>query len=310
MGEYIMIFNMVGGGGGSSDLSSIIAEVESGSVVTCTKGPIILTGTSNGTVRFDELENGTWNLKATKNGLSADTTVNITKFQIYYVTMSYFTATIKVTFPTDATSVICVNGSTTLSVPSESLASGEYTFTVHDKGTWTLTAKNASNTDTTTVNVQAEQQYTAALAFALYLIKDGRVVSGVNFTEKYGVQFVAQSNDGLYMEYNDPGGVYAAIITQKYDLSKYKTVNIDCRSLSNNAIGYIGIIDENTSLSAAEWMATAIAKTTSSGIPSTWGTKRTLDISSVTGSHSVGIWSDCAKPNMVDLLIRNFWLST
>ena len=53
--------------------------------------------------------------------------------------MSYFTFSLKVTFPKTCTSVSVSDGSHTYSVPSGSLASGQYTFTLRTPGTWSAT---------------------------------------------------------------------------------------------------------------------------------------------------------------------------
>lgn len=128
-----MIFNMNSGGG--INKSQIIATIDSGSTVTCSNGTVTKTAIEkDGTWTFKNLDIGTWTLTAEKDGLTTTETVNIDIFQIYYVTMGYFTATIDVTYPEGSTCT-CANGETVYTAPD---TSGSHTFTVHKTGNWTV----------------------------------------------------------------------------------------------------------------------------------------------------------------------------
>lgn len=245
-----MIFNMVGAGG-ASDLSSIIATVESGSIVTCIKGATTLTGTSDGTVRFDDLENGTWTLKATKNGMSTMTTVNITKFQIYYITMSYFTATIAVTYPAGSTCT-CTKGNTVLTAPD---TSGSHTFVVPEAGEWTVTAVRDGKSKSETVTISEAAAYSITITYELVLFDNG-----VDNTEVTGGWI--KTGDGGSVDFGETSmTVYANTYQRhtnvrpqnKISLRGIKTVIFDVDSDTTWATGYPRVgISEKEDLSSVD----------------------------------------------------------
>lgn len=134
----------------------IVVNVDSGSTVTATLGSCVLTGTaSNGQVMFRVPRVGNWAIKGTLNGNSATATVSITeRRQKKSVTLSYFTATIAVTWPAGSTCTAKC-GSTTLTAPN---TSGSYTFTVHAAGSWVISCSGGGNSASATVSITATGQ--------------------------------------------------------------------------------------------------------------------------------------------------------
>lgn len=170
-------------GGGSSDASRLVVAVDAGSSVECVCtaigfSEVVVATDGNAIFDLDIEDYGTGvmvNVKATKNGVESTETATFTRQEVKYITMTYFTAKIKAIFPDNVEIVICTNGVTTLTVPYSSLAMGQYVFTVHDKGRWTVTAQgyNDDETDEKTVDVQEAQQYTVELSFLLLLYQKG-----------------------------------------------------------------------------------------------------------------------------------------
>ena len=75
---------------GSSDKSTIIVTVSSGSTVVCSNGSVVKTSVEkNGQWRFNNIENGTWTITATKGLNTAEQTLIVNKFDVYYVELSY-----------------------------------------------------------------------------------------------------------------------------------------------------------------------------------------------------------------------------
>lgn len=148
-----MIFNLLDA---DRFASWIVVNVDSGSTVTATLGSCVLTGTaSNGQVMFRVPRAGSWAIKGTLNGNSATATVSITeRRQKKSVTLSYFTATIAVTWPSGSTCTAKC-GSTTLTAPN---TSGSYTFTVHAAGNWVISCSGGGNSATATVSITATGQ--------------------------------------------------------------------------------------------------------------------------------------------------------
>lgn len=129
----------------------IIATIPSGSSVTCKCGSKTLTATSTGTVTFNLTEYGTWVVTATKDGQTANESVVVDDVKQYKISLSYFSATLKVTSDSGAV-VTATNGTKTFSgtVPSSSVLS----MTITASGTYTVTAtKSGETTDPVSVAI-------------------------------------------------------------------------------------------------------------------------------------------------------------
>ena len=121
----------------------IIATIPSGSSVTCKCGSKTLTATSTGTVTFNLTEYGTWVVTATKDGQTATESVIVDDVKQYKISLSYFSATLKVTSDSGAV-VTATNGTKTFSgtVPSN----GVLSLTITASGTYTVTATKSGET--------------------------------------------------------------------------------------------------------------------------------------------------------------------
>ncbi len=134
----------------------IVVNVDTGSTVTATLGSCVLTATaSNGQVMFRVPRAGNWNITGTLGGNSDTATVSITeRRQKRNVTLSYFTATIAVTWPSGSTCTAKCGG-TTLTAPN---TSGSYTFTVHTAGSWVVSCSGGGNSASATVSITESGQ--------------------------------------------------------------------------------------------------------------------------------------------------------
>ena len=95
--------------------AQIVVTAPTGSTVTATLGTKVYTATeSGGKWTFDVEDYGTYTIKATKNGQTATDTVTVSVVQQYTATLSYFTATIRVSIDSGST-VTCTKGSKTQS---------------------------------------------------------------------------------------------------------------------------------------------------------------------------------------------------
>lgn len=148
-----MIFNLLDA---DRFAAGIVVNVDSGSTVTATLGSCVLTATaSNGKAMFRVPRAGSWAISATLGGNSATATVRITeRRQQKSVTLSYFTATIAVTWPSGSTCTATC-GSTTLTAPN---TNGSYTFTVHAAGSWVVSCSGGGNSASATVSITASGQ--------------------------------------------------------------------------------------------------------------------------------------------------------
>lgn len=133
----------------------IIVISETGSTVTLTKGTKVIyaSETSTGHFEADVTEFGTWVIDSVLSGDDAQKSLVVDAVKVYTVDDSHFHADITVTYPTDGTCTCSKSGTTTL------YATGSpYTFTVHESGTYTITATANGETYTDTVEVTTSGQ--------------------------------------------------------------------------------------------------------------------------------------------------------
>ena len=136
--------------------AQIVVTAPTGSTVTATLGTKVYTATENGGKwTFDVEDYGTYTIKATKNGQTATDTVTVSVVQQYTATLSYFTATIRVSIDSGST-VTCTKGSKTQSKTAS--ATGTVDFTVTESGTYTITATKSGETAEDTATITADGQ--------------------------------------------------------------------------------------------------------------------------------------------------------
>lgn len=136
--------------------AQIVVTAPTGSTVTATLGTKVYTATeSGGKWTFDVEDYGTYTIKATKNGQTATDTVTVSVVQQYTATLSYFTATIRVSIDSGST-VTCTKGSKTQSKTAS--ATGTVDFTVTESGTYNITATKNGETAEDTATITADGQ--------------------------------------------------------------------------------------------------------------------------------------------------------
>lgn len=135
-----------------------------GATLTCScDGETLTAPTATGSYTFEVHKAGTWLVKAVDGSLTTQTNVSITASgERKSVTISFFTATINVTYPQGST-LTCTKGSTVLTASTDT---GSYTFTVHETGVWTVKIVKNGETAETTVNITTDGQVeNVSLAF-------------------------------------------------------------------------------------------------------------------------------------------------
>ena len=144
---------------------SLVVTVETGSLVTATKGSRSVSGTAvNGSCVLTLPEAGTWTVTATRSGQTSDTkTVSVV--DSYAVTLTFFSATITVTAPSGAVVTLKKGGSTVDSKTS----TGTAVFTVYETGEYTVEATQGGQSTSGTVNVVSS---TTSYAITLSFVSD------------------------------------------------------------------------------------------------------------------------------------------
>ena len=155
-----MIFNMVGGGGGSG--ATLVVSSPANVSVTVSKGDKSYTKNSGslGSSTFKGLATGTWTVTISGNGQTATKTIVITAD--YAITIAFFSATINITYPANSNCVVTnAGGQTVASDTNTGTSAKTWTATANATGTYTVTATatdGSGKTKSTTVSITTDGQ--------------------------------------------------------------------------------------------------------------------------------------------------------
>lgn len=272
-----------------------------GSSITVTDGTTTLTGTG-GTVTFSLPNYGTWNITATLSGQSASGSVSVDAVKQYSVSLSYFSATINVTFPSGSTCT-CKNGSTTLTATGT-----PYAFPVPNAGTWEVKSTNGSETATQNVSISTSGQ-TVNVTLSYKPTASTSPKSGVSYgTDLSGITAAkmklygeAISNNSAITNttsdvYIDDGATHI-----KMSVGASKNMTIDGGSYEFIIIGF-----NHDTLTTPTYYGAATA-TGKAGI--TWQTRHCLNTKRQMNSSNtnVGGWTSCAmRTSTMNTLYNGF----
>lgn len=294
------------GGGGSGGTLTVTGIA--GHTVTATKGGKTYTRTFNsgGVAVFKGLSTGTWTVKMSGNGQTATRTVTITAD--YSLTIAYFSATIKVTYPAKSKCIIKNSSGTQVASDTNTGTSAKtWTATVGATGTYTITATatdGSGKTKSTTVSITADGQVkTVTLMYELILFDGGdntSVTGGWTYTitdQGYGTPDVRPDNLTVGTTlYWLPGRSWNAGGTDqksrsgyahtknKIDVTNYNTIT----AVSNHASGHLTVGNASVALKV--------------------GTV-TLDISALTGSYEVRLGDTVSGDRCSEVEISKLYLS-
>lgn len=260
-----------GASGGSPNKSTIIVTAPTGSTVTCKMGSIAKTATEkNGVWTFSGLGLGTWTITSTKGSDTATRKVTLTRITIEYVTITYFSATISITYPTGSTCT-CTNGSINLIAPD---TTGSWVCIVPSAGNWTVTSTNGDKSKSADVLITTDgQTESVTLQYITYLFKDGETYDSLTGGWQ-GVVDAGKKAIRIDAPAEKTGFAYPK---SKIDLTNYNTIS--------------AVVTENVSASSAFSLYiteaighSAVASVILGAAPAT---RVDLDVSSVTGSYYV-----------------------
>ena len=228
-----MIFNMVGGGGGSG--ATLVVSSPANVSVTVSKDDKSYTKNSGslGSATFKGLATGTWTVTISGNGQTATKTIVITAD--YAITIAFFSASINITYPATSTCVVTNSGGQTVASDTNTGSSTKtWTATVNATGTYTVTATatdGSGKSKSTTVSITADgQSSSVTLSYELVLFdKD----SGIDRTDITGGW--SKYKDGYigYYDNNDSSGGRGCMCKTAIDMTPYtklviKTGGIIC----------------------------------------------------------------------------------
>ena len=257
--QYELLNPVAQGGGGF--YPSIVVTAPTGSTVTATDGNTSLVGTEvSGKWTFQIPAYGVWSITATLNGQTASTSVSVTEVKQYTVTLTYFSATISVTYPAGSTCT-CSNGADTLTAPN---TTGSYTFTVPSAGTWTVKSTNGTDTAQQAVSITTNGQ-SASVTLSYKPTASTSAKSGVNYTT--GISSLTAEKMSLYAEAisrnsaitNTTSTVYIDDGASHYKISVGDSINIAINGTSY-AFKIMGFNHDTLTTSTAYGSATATGK--------------------------------------------------
>lgn len=290
---------------------AIVVTAPAGSTVTATDGETSLVGTEvSGKWTFQIPSYGVWNITATLNGQTATTSVSVTEVKQYTVTLTYFAATIAVTYPSGSTCT-CSNGTTTLTAPN---TTGSYTFTVPSAGTWTVKSTNGTDTAQQAVSITTSGQ-SASVTLSYKPTASTSAKSGVNYTT--GISSLTAEKMSLYAEAisrnsaitNTTSTVYIDDGASHYKISVGDSINIAINGTSY-AFKIMGFNHDTLTTSTAYGSATATGK---AGMTLQMVDCLTAKASMNSSDSNSGGWENCAmrKTNMATYLsqLTSAWQS-
>ena len=298
-----MIFNMVGGGGGSGATLVVSSPVNVSVTVSKDDKSYTKNSGSLGSTTFKGLATGTWTVTISGNGQTATRTIEITAD--YAITIAFFSATINITYPATSTCVVADSGGQTVASDTNTTSSTKtWTATVNATGTYTVTATatdGSGKSKSQSVKITAEgQSESVTLNYAVFVFDNGAVVpfskeSQSEATVSIGntISFGSGSGSGIY----ERGAV--AYTTSKIDLTEYTSVVFEGSFTkvvnSNTARSIAGVITQTPSANQIQDSLFA-AKAYLDVTNSSW----TVDISSLSGEYYVCV---SAGNGMADNLI-------
>ena len=244
-----MIFNMVGGGGGSG--ATLVVSSPANVSVTVSKDDKSYTKNSGslGSTTFKGLATGTWTVTISGNGQTATKTIRITAD--YAITIAFFSASINITYPAKSTCVVKNSSGTTVASNTNTGSSTKtWTATVGATGTYTVTATatdGSGKTRSTAVRITADgQSRSVTLKYSFDIIVNGKfnydaIGRWVAGSDSSGAGSLTEQ-DGYVQIYGPTPALFAGSYTawtstKALPTSEYKTLYVDYESTFNGFSG-------------------------------------------------------------------------
>ena len=296
-----MIYVLSGGGSGAT----LVVTGVAGDTCTITKGTKTHTKTfgTDKKATFNGLATGTWTVKMTNGSKTSTRTITITAD--YELTIAYFSATIKVTYPAKSKCIIKNSSGTQVASNTNTGTSAKtWTATVNAKGTYTITATatdGSGKTKSTTVSITADGQVkTITLTYQMYIFK-----SGSGLTAGYSVEGTGNvSNANISWSGNSDSGGISMYIKPAVSLNNYTKLCVDFECSYNYGGNYgmgFGVGKDAAVSNTIDWTQWT-AKVTNGANPISRNTAQ-CDISKLTDSEYIKVVGSYSAGK-----IYNIWL--
>ena len=304
-----MIYVLSGGGSGAT----LVVTGVAGDTCTITNGTKTHTKTfgTDKKATFKGLATGTWTVKMTNGSKTSTRTIVITAD--YALTIAYFSATIKVTYPAKSKCVIKNSSGTQVASDTNTGTTAKtWNATVGATGTYTITTTatdGSGKTKSTTVSITADGQVkTVTLVYELLLFNNG-LVDGIAWDNVYNQDNQASSTISNVIKmyswsWDDNISLQRPVaergISSAIDLSKYSMLKIQtkaCTRSEGDAKLHIG-----SSLGGYDLGNASITKKA--------GQTTSIDVSAIAKSSFITIWVQPGNEygNIIDISFDKVWL--
>ena len=216
-----MIFNMVGGGGGSGATLVVLSPANVSVTVSKDDKSYTKNSGSLGSTTFKGLATGTWTVTISGNGQTATKTIEITAD--YAITIAFFSASINITYPATSTCVVTnSSGQTVASDTNTGSSTKTWTATVNATGTYTVTATatdGSGKSKSTTVSITTDgQSSSVTLSYELVLFDKDKGIDRTDITGGW-----SKYKDGYigYYDNNDSSGGRGCMCKTAIDMTPY-----------------------------------------------------------------------------------------
>ena len=278
----VALYGFGGGSGGSG--AALTVNAPAGVTVTVSKDGKSKNKTANssGIAVFKGLSTGEWTVTITDGEKTASKPVTI--ISDFNKTITFFSATIHVTYPAGSTCT-ATDGVTTLTAPD---TSGAWDCVVPNAGTWTVACTNGTKTTEETVTIsENSQSVSLELSYVRYMVKDGvlKVTFSTYSDQVDDDDFTVKQKGGYVSFKGSVAGFHTACVA--IDLTQYSTLVLTgTKSVpSDNAYAHkIGTWKASTD--GPKYNNMKASTNYSSGKNTT-----TLDVSSLSGVYLVGLTS-------------------
>lgn len=258
-------------GGGSGCILTITAVASETVTISKNGKSKSKTADSKGVAVFRGLDTGKWTIVIVRGGVPITRAVTVTAD--YHVAIPLFAATINITYPAGSTCT-CSDGTTTLSAPD---TSGTWACIVPNAGTWTATSTSGTETDSKAVTITTDgQSISVELSYALFLFKPNApsdIIAGEwEMPANSAVTAEAELTVKSVNNYNG-NRIISARTKGQIDLTEYSTLQATCKASGGS----------DTKLevySGSSTVASAAIRTSLTTV--------TVDISALSGLHSIG----------------------
>lgn len=285
-----MIFNMVGGGGGSG--ATLVVSSPANVSVTVSKDDKSYTKNSGslGSATFKGLATGTWTVTISGNGQTATKTIVITAD--YAITIAFFSASINITYPATSTCVVTNSGGQTVASDTNIGSSTKtWTATVGATGTYTVTATatdGSGKSKSATVNITTDgQSESVTLSYQIFAFSAGDQHTEITGGWQFGAEPGGYTNgigETLSLDYCPVTGKGAYIATKnKIDLTNYSKIRFNGYAIDSRYCAFGVSVNLVANMGYDKQYYTSYVE------PSASQSNNYLDVSSLTGAYYISI---------------------